>query len=316
MRLLDLVRPNDLSKINALQLLARETVEGFCAGKHRSPHKGSSVEFKEHRQYVRGDELKNIDWQAYAKSDKLFIREFEEETNLRCMLLIDRSGSMRYSGDRAKTVSKESDSKGQGQAFAIESKYDYAQAVAAAIGYLALSQQDAVGVVSFDDRIRSMVPCKNRPSHLNSILASIAESATYRETDLGGALRKIAAKLGRRGIVVLVSDGMGDVESLSQAMEQLRAAKHEVLFFQILDPDEVDFPFEGRIQFRDLEDESNEHIVDARPLRDRYLKRYLDHQTALRAACRRSRVDHIVMQTNQPFLVTLQQYFTWRRGLR
>ncbi len=139
MRILDLISPKDLSRVAKLQMLARRVVEGFCSGRHRSPHKGFSVEFKEHRPYVRGDELRSIDWKVFAKSDRLYIREFEEETNLRCTLLVDRSGSMRYSGERSNGISK----------------YDYAQQLAASLTYLMLGQQDAVGLVTFDDQVRN-----------------------------------------------------------------------------------------------------------------------------------------------------------------
>ena len=244
MRILDLIQPKDLTRVAALQLLARQVVEGFCSGRHRSPHKGFSVEFKEHRQYVRGDELRNIDWKVFGKSDRLYIREFEEETNLRCTLLVDRSGSMRYGGDRSEGLTK----------------YDYAQQISAALAYLMLGQQDAVGVVTFDDRPRDIVPLRSRPSHLSAIMTALAADVTKRETDLGGVFRKIAPKLGRRSLVVIVSDAMGDVASMSRAMAQFRASKHEVLFIQIMDPDEMDFPFTGRIQFRDLENQSNSHL--------------------------------------------------------
>ncbi len=307
MSLLDLIRPHELSKVARLQLLAKQVVEGYRSGRHRSPHKGFSVEFKEHRQYVRGDELKNIDWQAYAKSDRLFIREYEEETSLRCTLLVDRSGSMRYGGQRTIQANRKNQMK---------TKYDVAQALAASIGYLMLSQQDSVGAITFDDQPRAQVPSRCRPSHLTALMKALAEDATRRETDLGGVFQKIAPNLGRRGLVVILSDAMGDVDSITQAMAQLRASRHEVLFFQILDPDEMDFPFSGRIQFLDLENESNEQIVDAQSLRKQYIKRYEQHQEELIAGCRRHRVDHVVFQTDHPLVDGLHQYMARRRRVR
>lgn len=300
MRILDLIQPKDLTRVAALQLLARQVVEGFCSGRHRSPHKGFSVEFKEHRQYVRGDELRNIDWKVFGKSDRLYIREFEEETNLRCTLLVDRSGSMRYGGDRSEGLTK----------------YDYAQQISAALAYLMLGQQDAVGVVTFDDRPRDIVPLRSRPSHLSAIMTALAADVTKRETDLGGVFRKIAPKLGRRSLVVIVSDAMGDVASMSRAMAQFRASKHEVLFIQIMDPDEMDFPFTGRIQFRDLENQSNSHTVDSRTLRDAYLQRLQQHQSELRSAFRRNRVDFLPVTTDRPFADVLHEYLSLRRRIR
>jgi uncharacterized protein (DUF58 family) len=299
MRILDLISPKDLSRVAKLQMLARQVVEGFCSGRHRSPHKGFSVEFKEHRPYVRGDELRSIDWKVYGKSDRLYIREFEEETNLRCTLLVDRSGSMRYGGERSGGLTK----------------YDYAQQLAASLAYLMLGQQDAVGMVSFDDRPRDQVPPRSRPSHLRALLSALVVDGSKRETDLGGVFHAIAPKLGRRGLVIILSDAMGDVASMTRALAQFRASRHEVLFFQIMDPDEIDFPFSGRIQFRDIENASREQTVDARSLRDAYLQRLQQHETELRDACRRHRVDLIPITTDRPFADALHEYLALRRRI-
>jgi uncharacterized protein (DUF58 family) len=300
MRILDLISPKDLSRVAKLQMLARQIVEGFCSGRHRSPHKGFSVEFKEHRPYVRGDELRGIDWKVFAKSDRLYIREFEEETNLRCTLLVDRSGSMRYGGERSGGLSK----------------YDYAQQLAASLAYLMLGQQDAVGLVTFDDQPRDQVPTRSRPSHLRALLTALILDGTKRETDLGGVFHKIAPKLGRRGLVIIISDAMGDVASISRALTQFRSSRHEVLFFQVLDPDEIDFPFSGRIQFRDLENTTNEHTVDARSLREAYLGRLQQHETALKDACRKNRVDLVPITTDLPFADALHEYLALRSRIR
>jgi uncharacterized protein (DUF58 family) len=298
MRLLDLVKPQDLSRVAKLQLLAREVVDGLRSGRHRSPQKGFSSEFKEHRPYVAGDELRNIDWKAYAKSDRLYIREFAEETNLQCTLLIDQSGSMQYAGDR---------SGGQ-------SKFDYAQVLAASIGYLLLSQQDAIGVVTFDNQPRTIVPAQSRPSHLTAVLTAIAQSANGRNsTDLGEALRKVSPKLKRRGLLVLITDAMSDVESLGKSLAQLRSQSHEVLMFQILDPDEIDFPFHGRVEFRDLENQEHRETLDANSFRQRYLAKFHQHQTELRDTCRRHRVDLVETNTDRPVSEMLHEYSSSRR---
>lgn len=299
MRIHDLLAPKDLSRVARLQLLARQVVEGFCSGKHRSPHKGFSVEFKEHRQYVRGDEIRNIDWKVFGKSDRLYIREHEEETNLRCTLIVDRSGSMRYRGSRCEL-----------------SKYDYAQQMAASLAYLMLGQQDAVGLVTFDDQPRDRLPVRGRPSHLRALMTALAADASRRETDLGGVFGKIAPTLGRRGLLIIISDAMGDIESIARSLAQFRSSRHEVLFLQVLDPDELDFPFSGRIQFRDLEDVSNEQTVDARSLRDAYLDRLRQHQSDLRDACRRNRVDLVPLTTDRPLADALHEYLATRRRIR
>ena len=300
MRILDLITPKDLSRVAKLQLLARQVVEGLCSGRHRSPHKGFSVEFKEHRPYVRGDELRDIDWKVFAKSDRLYIREFEEDTNLRCTLVVDRSGSMRYGGDRSEG----------------RSKYEYAQQLAASLAYLMLGQQDTVGLITFDDELREQLPPRSRPSHLQALLTTLALDGSKRETDLGGVFRKIASKLGRRGLVIIISDAMGDTSSISRSLAHIRNSKHEVLFFQIMDPDEVDCPFSGRIQFRDLERPDNEHTVEAVSIREAYLKRLREHEEKLRDACRTNKVDLIRLTTDRPFAEALHEYLALRRRLR
>lgn len=300
MRILDFVKPKELSRVARLQVLAREIVEGYCSGRHRSPHKGFSVEFKEHRQYVHGDELKNIDWKVFGKSDRLYIRQYEEETNLRCTILLDQSGSMAYAGQESVDGL---------------SKHDYAVRLSAAFAYLMLGQQDPVGLITFDNDLRKQVPLRSRPSHLQPLLEAMVADNSNRETDLGSVFRKIAPKLGRRGLVVIVSDSMGDVESISKALAQFRAMKHEVVFFQVLDPDEVKFPFSGRIQFNDLENVIEQQTVDAASLRQAYQDRLAEHNQALRDACRRSRVDLIPITTDQPFVDVLHQYVAARRRI-
>lgn len=296
MRIHNLLSPPDLTRIARLQLLARQVVEGFAAGQHRSHHKGFSVEFKEHRPYVRGDELRSIDWKVFGKSDRLYIRQSEVDTNVRCSLLVDGSGSMAYRGRRSNGLSK----------------FEYAQRLAAALAYLMLSQQDAVGIVTFDDRIRQQVPCRSQASHLGPLLAALTQDPPGRETDIGRVVREIAPKLGRRRLVILVSDAMADVESIGRALGRLRSAKHELLFFQILDLDETDFPFSGRVQFNNLELPSDQRVVDATPLRKRYRERFERHQAELRRVCLQSHVDWISWTTDRPVADALHRYVAFR----
>ncbi|MCD0459017.1 DUF58 domain-containing protein [Roseiconus lacunae] len=283
-----------------LQMLAREVVEGYCTGRHRSPHKGFSVEFKEHRQYVQGDELKNIDWKVYGKSDRLYIRQYEEETNLRCTILVDQSGSMEYGGKRSVDGL---------------TKREYVVRLSAAIAYFLLGQQDPVGLITFDHDVRQQVPLRSRPSHLRAILTGLLANHDRRETDLGAVFRKVISKIGRRSLVVVLSDSMGDLESLSRSLAQLRASRHEVIFFQILDPDERDFPFSGRIQFKDLEQVAPEQTVDAGVLAEAYREKLAEHNALLKEACRRSRVDLVQVTTDEPFVDVLHQYVSARRRL-
>lgn len=324
MRFADLFRSRDVNRIAALRLVARQAVEGLTAGRHRSPHKGSSVEFKEHRPYVPGDELRNIDWKAFGKSDRLYIREFEEETSLRCMLMVDQSGSMAYRGDRAisltegvrsatdasETSSKRSPSKQWWEG----TKQEYAAGLASALAYLLLSSQDSVGLITFDSQLRAYVPTRTLPSHLQVLLTTMAQDRRGGETDLGTVLRQAAVKLPRRGLVVLISDGFGDVESLGRSLALLRASRQDVIFLQVLDPDEVDFPFTDRIEFRDLEVENQNEVIDGRQIRDRYIESLQRHNAMIASACRRHRVDHLLVQTNQPLVETLAKFVAMRQS--
>lgn len=300
MRVTELLSPTDLSRVAKLQVLAREVVEGFCAGLHRSPHKGFSVEFREHRPYVRGDELKNIDWKAYGKSDRLFIREFEEETNLRCTLLLDRSGSMAYGGTTSGGLTK----------------YEFAVRTAACLCYLMLAQQDAVGLATFDNELRRYVPPRSRSSHLRAILSAIIADPGREATDLGGVFHHLVPKLHRRGLLVILSDAMGDLSSIGHALAHFRAAHHELIFFQILDPDEQDFPFSGQVSFKDLELSGAQETVDARSIRKAYLERFARHQSELRRVCRSHHVDLVTLTTDKPYAEALQHYFAVRRKTR
>ncbi|TWU18121.1 DUF58 domain-containing protein [Allorhodopirellula heiligendammensis] len=318
MRLADLFRARDVSRIESLRLVARQAVEGLAVGRHRSPHKGSSVEFKEHRPYVPGDELKNIDWKAFGKSDRLYIREFEEETNLRCMLLVDQSGSMAYGGERARSVSHNAQENASSTtsppppSWWDGTKQEYATGLAAAFAYLMLSNQDSVGVMTFDAKVRDYVPPRMLPSHLNVILNSLAQSQRGGETDLGTVLRQASVKLPRRGLVVLISDGFGDVESLGRSLTLLRGGRQDVVFLQVVDPDELDFPFDERIDFRDLERDERHEVIDARQIRTRYLESLHRHNDMIAAACRRNHVDHLLISTDLPLVDCLSRFITLR----
>jgi uncharacterized protein (DUF58 family) len=298
MQLGELLTAGERDRIKGLELLARQVVEGFCSGQHRSPHKGYSVEFKEHRPYVQGDEIRAIDWKVFGKTDRIYIREFEEETNLKATLIVDASGSMNYFGRRGR-----------------EPKYRYAMSLAAALAYLMIGQQDAVGLATFDSQIREFLPARSRPSHLQGIFAALQRRAPAGETDLGQVLRALAKKLHRRGLLILISDCFADLQTLQHALSHFRHAKHEVLVFQILDPDEVDFPFSGRMRFRNLERANEQQDVDAIALRQAYRAKFDAYQTQLRDGCGRNRIDHVVMTTDMPLAEGLARYLATRRRL-
>ena len=289
-----------MSKLANLQVLARQVVEGFCSGLHRSPHKGFSVEFKQHRQYVRGDEIRSIDWKVFGKTDRLYIREYEEETNLRCTLLLDRSGSMGYCGSRASAISK----------------HDYAVRVAACLSYLMLQQQDSVGLVTFDKKVRRYIPPRSRATHLQAILDELGRSVAKHETELGRVFHELVPKVHRRGLLIVLSDLFGDVDELLKALAHFRHAKHEVIIFQIWDPDELNFPFRQWTRFESLEKAGNRRLVDPAHLRNAYLENLRKFREQLTTGCYRHRIALVPMTTDRPYADALASYLAMRRRLK
>ena len=253
----DVLTSQDIGNSRTCRWLARQIVEGFCNGLHRSPHKGFSVEFKEHRSYVNGDDIRTIDWKLFGKTDRLYIREYEEETNLRCTILLDSSGSMSYTGSRSDGVSK----------------HDYAVRTAAALAYLMLHQQDSVGLVTFNDAVQKYIPPRARPRHLRTIIDELKRQEPERETELGDVFQQMVAKIQRRGLLIIISDLFSDVNQLMKSLAHFRHANHEIIIFQIWDPDELDFPFRQWTQFASLEAAANRHLVDPAQLRRAYLEK-------------------------------------------
>ncbi len=285
----------DHDAISRLHLLARGVVEGIAAGRHRSPHKGSSVEFKEHRQYVRGDEIRSIDWKLFGKTDRLFIRQYEDETNLRGMILVDQSGSMAYRGSRSAL-----------------SKHEFAVRLAACLATLLISQQDSVGVATLDTRLQQVVAPRSKPSHLQAIMTTLAESRTGGETQLSDALKQASSSLRRRGVLILISDCFDDVRALLTALRYFAHAGTEVVVFQIWDPDELDFPFRKRTRFRSLESSKVELLLDPVALRTAYLQRLADYRAQLGQGFARERISLIPCSTDQDYGQILSAYLGQR----
>ncbi|MFY9254931.1 MAG: DUF58 domain-containing protein [Fuerstiella sp.] len=296
----DVLSGRDIGKFANLQLLAKQVVEGFCNGLHRSPHKGFSVEFKEHRQYVPGDEIRNIDWKLYGKTDRLFIREYEEETNLRATILLDSSGSMAYSGSRSNGLTK----------------HDYAVRTAACLAYMLLQQQDSVGLVTFDTKVTSYVPPRARPKHLQAIVNQLDKTRPANETELGDVFHELANKIQRRGLVIVISDLFGDVDRLLKALAHFRHSRHEMMIFQIWDPDELDFPFRQWTQFSSLETANRQHLVDPAQIRKAYLEKLQQFREKLTSGCSRHRINLVPMTTDQPYADALAAYLSVRRKSR
>jgi uncharacterized protein (DUF58 family) len=293
-KIADHLDPKDLSSIANLQVLARLVVEGFTSGLHRSPHKGFSVEFKQHRQYVPGDDLRHLDWKVFGKTDRFYIREYEEETNLRATILLDRSGSMAYAGNGT-------------------SKYQYAMHVAAALSYLMLQQADSVGLVTFDTEIQRYIPPRGRPSHLSTLLEEMLAEQTGGETALSAVFHDLVPKIHRRGLLIILSDCFDDLTDLLGALAHFRHARHEVLIFQILDRDELEFPFRQWSRFDSLEVADMKLMLDPAVLRDQYIRKMHEFSEALKQGCARHHVDLVPMVTDEPYAAALGRYLALRR---
>ncbi|MBR89800.1 MAG: DUF58 domain-containing protein [Verrucomicrobiales bacterium] len=290
----DYLKPGELTSIKYLQVLAKQVVEGFITGIHRSPQKGVSIEFAQHREYVQGDEIRRVDWKVYAKSDRYYVREYEEETNLRATLLLDSSGSMGYGGEGR------------------INKHTYAVRLAAALAYLLLQQRDSVGMISFDTKLRQYIPPRSNDGHLRRMLEAMVASAPGNETSLGQVFHSLAPRMGRRGLVMILSDGFGETPELLKALAHFRSAMHEVIFFHILDPDEVEFPFRDWTRFQSLENGSQFRKVDPLSYRAAYLENFHRFEEELRLGCRKNRVELVPMRTDEPFDKALAGYMNRR----
>lgn len=300
MRLLD---PGALAKIHRLELLARGVVEGFISGRHKSPYKGFSVEFAEHRQYVPGDDTRDLDWRVFGKSDRYYIKQYIEETNLRSVILLDASGSMRYTGHQA--------ARHNGRPL---SKFEYAQFLAASLAHLMIHQQDAVGLVTFDTRIRRYIPSRARVSHLRVVLEELANTVPGDESALAGVFHDIAERAHRRGLIVVISDLFDDPEQILNALHHFRYRKHEVLILHVMAEEELTFPFDRWSMFRDLELEGRRVQLDPRAVRADYLDRVRRFIRDIEVGCGQMDIDYVPLSTKRSFDVALAHYLANRRG--
>ncbi len=289
-----LLDPQMLARLQALPLRARRAVEGVAAGEHRSPFRGFSIEFAEHREYSPGDDLRYLDWKAFGRTDKFYLKQFEEETNLSCQLILDTSESMRYQSQRATM-----------------SKLDYARRAAAAIAYLVLHQQDGVGLVTFDSEIRTIIRSSGNPSRLKDILQAMENVSAQQKTSMGPILHDLSERFKRRGIVVVLSDLFDNVDALLTGLKHLRHRRHEVVVFHVLDPAEIDFPFDRTTLFRGLESMPSV-LVEPRALRKAYLAEFERYLRKLKAGCRSQAIDYVPMRTDESLEVTLAGYLAGR----
>lgn len=288
------LHPEAIRRISRLDLRARHIVEGFLSGIHRSPHFGQSVEFLQHREYTPGDELRHIDWKVWAKQDRYYVKQFEEDTNLRATLLVDVSGSMQY---------------GAGPL----NKFEYGCTVAASLAYLLLRQQDAVGCIAFDEAIRVKVPQRTKRSHLNSIVQALSAREPQDKTDMQPILRGAAETYPRRGLMILVSDLLTDRAGLFKGLKLLRQNGHDVIVMHVMDDDELDFSFNGPTRFEGLE------LPDAlscnpRALRDGYmdaLNLFLDE---VRRGCATNGIDYVLLRTSGSLDAALTAFLSNRQA--
>lgn len=290
--------PQVLAKVGKLDLKAKYVVEGFISGMHKSPFKGFSVEFAQHRGYVPGDDLKHLDWKVYAKNERLNIKQYEAETNLVTTLLLDASESMAYTSPLKK----------QKEASA---KLEYAKLIIASLSYIVLGQSDAVAVGIFDQTLRDFIPRSTRKVHLNRICAALEKIEPQNKTGVGDVLHTVAQRVGRRGVTVIVSDLFDKIENILSGIQHLRHDGHEVIVLHLLDKDELTFPFEGLVQFKGLE-YANQVLCHPRMVKKAYLEELHKFLTRMKAMCTRNGVDYVQVSTDTPVDVVLSAYLIGR----
>ena len=291
-----MIDPVSLMRIKSMELRAKVIVEGFWKGIHRSPYHGFSVEFTEYRQYTLGDDPRYIDWRLYARSDRYYIKKFEDETNLRCHLLIDHSRSMGY---------------GSGT----YTKAQYAGTLAATLAYFLFTQGDAVGLATFDDQIRQYMPPRNRPGYLRRLMLAMEADPQGRTTDLGPPLQRIAQMLNKRGLIVLVSDLLTSIDRLDADLGYLCAGGHDVVLFHVMDAAELDFDFDAPALFLDVETQRNMY-VDPADARTSYKAMLDKHLAKAEAVCRNLGIDYHLFLTNRAFDLALLDFLQDRMHRR
>ncbi|MCX7785077.1 MAG: DUF58 domain-containing protein [candidate division WOR-3 bacterium] len=287
--------PEVLAKLKRIDLKARLVVEGFLTGLHRSPYKGFSCEFAEYRPYMPGDELKRIDWKIYAKTDRFFVKEYEEETNLKGYLLLDASGSMSYTSGKI-------------------SKLEYAEYLAASLGYLLIKQRDSVGLAVFTAQLDKYIPPRSAPAHLSSLLKAIEQVKPGGDTNLANTFHQLAEKIHRRGLVIIFSDLFDDKEKVLSALHHFRHKKHEVLVFHILDKNEIDFKFFKPLILKDLET-NKEMTLDPRVIRKDYQKALNEFILDFKRRCREYLIDYHLITTDTSLDKALFDYLEKRKRL-
>ena len=289
---LNFLDPSVLAGLSNLELRARVVVEGFLSGLHKSPNRGFSVEFNDYRHYQRGDDMRHVDWKLYARSDKLYIKQYEDETNVRCVILLDTSASMAYSSGGI-------------------SKLNYGITLASALSYFIMRQRDAVGLITFDDEIRNYLPAKCRQPHLMQILRTLAQVESGKKTDVVKPLTDLAASLNKKSFVILISDMLDDEERIINTLQNLRGMGNDVITFQIMDDAELNFPFNEASEFIDMEEDES-YITSPAAIRNAYLENLNEFLSYCRKQCQSSGVDYCLLNTAEPLDEALSNYMAKR----
>jgi len=285
--------PGVIARLGTMELKARTVVEGFLSGLHRSPYKGFSVEFAEYRQYLPGDDLNTLDWKVYARTDRHYVKKFEEETNLECHLLLDQSASMSYRGG------------------APMSKLEYGSVLAASLAFLMNRQRDATGLIAFDERIRFRLPAAARPGHLHTLLLALEQLKAGERSNVGRPLHQLAEALLKRSLVVLISDLLDDPEPVIRGLRHLKFRGTDVVVFQVLDPHELNFPFKGAAKFTDVET-AEEIVADPSRARTEYLRELAGLTLRYDRELRGAGIDYVQLDTSQPLDFALLTYLSAR----
>ena len=301
------VQPEALAKLGRLNIVARAVVEGFITGLHRSPYHGFSVEFADHREYAPGDDLRSLDWRTLARTDRYYIKQYEEETNLRCMILLDASASMSYSSGGL-------------------TKFEYGCFLAASLAYLMVRQSDSTGLVTFDSDVRAFLPPRGSMPHLNLMLHTLEEAKLGKRTDLASSFHTLAERIHRRGLIIIISDLYHEPEhevdgaeaaaprEVMRGLSHFRHKRHEVILFHVMDPAEIDFPFHRLSEFVDMETGARIQ-ADPRYVRAEYQQRIKDFTDSYRRECAMQNIDYVLANTSRSYDVLLQRYLGKRRKL-
>ena len=292
-----LLDPGSLAKISKLELVASQMMDGYVQGLHRSPHLGFALDFAQHRQYTPGDDIKRLDWRVFAKADRFYIKQYEVSTTLRAHVVLDASGSMAY--------------RGQSDAM---SKFRYAQFVGACLSYLILHQQDAAGLVTFDNKVREVLPPKTAPSHLLRMMRTIDATRAEKESAIAPILHDVAERLKHRGLVIIISDLIDKAEEIVEALHHLRHKRHEVLLLQVMADDELNFPFRKWSLFESLEREDFRLKLDPALVRARYMENLGKHMAVLKEGASKLAIQHVLLNTAKPFDEALVGYLAGRMG--